>query len=108
MVEVGTIRKKGFTGVPLPLGANTLTETGRNRNPTGGPRREGLLYDRCSPPPVMQSNGDAVEFVPLMQHLRPVYRLGNELILRDRHHEIPRSSDLARMATQTVTAACDA
>jgi hypothetical protein len=32
MVEMGLIRKAGLTGVPLLLGANTLTETGRDRN----------------------------------------------------------------------------
>jgi hypothetical protein len=37
------IRKEGFTGVPLLLGTDTRTETGRDRNPIGGPRREGLL-----------------------------------------------------------------
>jgi hypothetical protein len=39
---MGAIRGKGFTGVPLPLGATTLTETSRDRNPIGGPRREGI------------------------------------------------------------------
>ena len=60
---MGMIREAGFTGVPLLLGANTLTETGRDRNAIGGPRREGLL-DRplfSYPPPVMRSSGDAVE-----------------------------------------------
>ena len=41
---MGTIRKERFTGVPLLLGATTLTERRvADRNPIGGDPREGPL-----------------------------------------------------------------
>jgi hypothetical protein len=62
MVEMGTIRKEGFTGVPLLLGADTLTEALATAIPSGGARREDLLdrprfsYPR---PGNARSSGDA-------------------------------------------------
>jgi hypothetical protein len=45
MVEMGTIRKERFTGVPLLLGATTVTETGR------GPQSHRLTAKRRYPGP---------------------------------------------------------
>jgi hypothetical protein len=62
MVEMATIRNEGFTGVPLLLGADTLTEAVATAIPSADPRREDLL-DRprfSHPPPVMPwPSGDA-------------------------------------------------
>jgi hypothetical protein len=57
---------------------------------------------------VMRGSGSAeVEFVALMRHLRPVRRFRGEPDVRDRHHEIPRSSGPASVATQAMAAACN-
>jgi hypothetical protein len=56
MVEMGTIGKEGFTGVPLLLGADILAEAVATAIPSADPRREDLL-DRprfSNPPPVMR------------------------------------------------------
>jgi hypothetical protein len=54
MVEMAVIRKERFTGVPLLLGADTLTG-GRDGNPINGPRTEGIPdRPRFSYPPPVQ------------------------------------------------------
>jgi hypothetical protein len=90
MVEMGTIRKEGFTGVPLLLGANIiLTEAVATAIPSAD-------RERRSPGPTAvlisctgngRSSADAVEFVALIRHLRLACRLGGEPDVRDRHYE---------------------
>jgi hypothetical protein len=51
MVEMGTIRKEDFTGVPLLLGADTLTEAVATATPSADREEKVSRTDRGSHTP---------------------------------------------------------
>jgi hypothetical protein len=82
MVEMRTIRKEGFTGEPFLLGADTLTEAVATAIPSADREEKVSSTDRGSHivPGNARSSGDAVQFVALMRHLRPLVGLAANLM----------------------------